>query len=161
MKQNRLLIPMLAVATAILGGLTYTCAGGPDVTTTAMLGKWKGSAQIIVAWCGQKSLPVECEIHRDGRVTGKIGDATLKDGRLKTNRGWLGKKLQVKTDYIVTGTLEGAIVAAEGVRRSSVKIPLNFDGTMFTGGLGTSGNKFGGKASGPLKAASLRLERAD
>lgn len=122
-----------------------------------MLGTWKGSADIIVDWCQQEKLDLLLTVQPNGVVTGKIGDAILKGGKIKRNRGWLGRRLKIKTDYIITGSLEGPIVASENVVRSKVKIPLHFSGTEFTGGLGTDGSKLGGARSGKLSAASLRL----
>ena len=127
----------------------------------AMAGHWKGSARIIVAWCQQTTLPVSITIHGDGTVAGTIGDAALKQARLKPNRGWLGRKLHLKTDYIVVGKLEGAIVAREHISRSGVSIPLNFTGTNFVGGVHTSGTHVGGKKHMVLSASSLTLVRSN
>lgn len=100
------------------------------------------------------------DIHADGSVTGTVGDAKLTEGRLLRNRGWLFRKLNWATDYIVTGGLDGAIVAAEGITRSSVKIPLDLNDGMFVGGVNTSGSDFGGKGSMWLAAKSLKLVRS-
>ena len=127
--------------------------------TSAMSGHWEGNAQVIVTWCRQKTLPVTLEIKPDGSVTGKVGDATLSKARLRRNRRWLGRKLHLKTDYIITGNLDGAIVAGEGIRRERVSIPLHFHGNTFSGGLHTSGTKLGGKEN-MILSARLDLARS-
>ncbi len=66
-----------------------------------MVGHWEGSARIIVSWCQQQNLQVAVDIAADGSVAGKVGDATLTKGRLKRNRGRLGRKLNLKTYYII------------------------------------------------------------
>ena len=137
-----------------------TC-GNKETVSEAMVGHWKGQARIIVAWCQQTNLPMELQIASNGQVTGTIGDATLKDGRLKRNRGSLGRKLNLKTDYIITGKLDGPIVAAENITRRSVNIPLNFSKGAYTGGVHTSGTHFGGKKSMIFSGAGLTLRRAD
>ncbi len=147
------------IVIVFLSTLIVSLADKTDGPTKSMIGDWKGSARIIVTWCRQNNLPLQLRIRENGTVTGSVGDATLKMGKLKRNRGWLGRKLKVKTDYIITGTLEGSIIAAEGIRRSRVKMPVNFDGKEFTGGFGTNGRKFGGKKSGELRAASLILKK--
>lgn len=124
-----------------------------------IVGQWKGHARIIVSWSQQTSLCVTLNIRDDATVTGKVGDALLTNGRLKKNRGWLGKNLEVKTDYIVVGDLKGAIVAAEGITRRRVKMPLNLADGALRGGLHTSGSKFGGKDQMILSAAGLCLNR--
>jgi hypothetical protein len=134
-------------------------AGGSAVTP-AMVGHWEGNAHIIVSWCHQKNLPVKVEIQADGSVTGSVGDAKLTAGRFGQNRGWLGRRLNLATDYIIAGDLDGPLVAAEGITRERVKIPLNFNGSAFQGGVNTSGSNFGGKASMWLAARSLELVRS-
>ena len=117
-----------------------------------MAGHWQGTGRIIVIWCQQTNLSIALEIKADGNVTGKIGDATLANGELRRNRGWLGKKLNIKTDYIITGRLSGPIIRAQSITRSGVKMPLNLSGGNFVGSIHTTGCKFGGKGRGILTA---------
>jgi hypothetical protein len=126
-----------------------------------MTGYWNGNARIIVSWCAQTNLHVAVTIHNDGTVTGAIGDALLEDGHLKRNRGWLGRKLHLKTDYIITGKLTGPIIAQEKITRSAVSVPLNFTQGTFRGGVHTSGTHVGGKRTMVLSAAPLTLTRTN
>jgi hypothetical protein len=126
----------------------------------AIVGHWKGNARIVVAWTKQKNLCVTLNIGDNGKVSGKIGDALLANGRLKKNRGSLGRKLKVKTDYIIVGDLQGTIIAAEGITRLHVKIPFNLSNGTLIGGIHTCGSKFGGKDQMILSAANLTLTRA-
>jgi len=151
---NRYLTRFTAALTLLLA--TSTSLATDTVVTPAMVRHWEGNARIIVSWCKQTNLPISLGIHSDGSVTGIIGDAVLSQGRLQRNRGWLGRKLHLKTDYIIIGDLAGSIVAAEGITRSGVKMPLNFSGGTFVGGLHTSGSKFGGKDR-MILSASLTL----
>jgi hypothetical protein len=124
-------------------------------------GQWMGKARIVVVWTKQRDLCVTLNIEADGAVTGNVGDALITNARLKKNRGSLGQKFNVKTDYIIVGDLQGAIIAAEGITRSHVKIPLNLSNGSLTGGIHTSGAKLGGKDHMILSAAGLTLNRAD
>lgn len=148
-------ISVLLVASPASSGLL----AAETAVSAAMVGHWEGSARIIVSWCQQQNLRVSVDIATDGTVTGNVGDATLTKGRLKRNRGRLGRKLNTRTGYIITGGLDGSIVVAEGIKRSSVKLPLNFRGGTFAGGLHTSGAMFGGKARMIPSASSLTLVR--
>lgn len=141
-----------------LANVPALCAADAPVDA-AMTGRWEGRARIVVAWCRQPTLPVAIDIHRDGRVTGRVGDADLVQGRLARNRGWLGRQLDLGTDYRITAELRGPLVAAEGISRASVSLPLNFADGSFTGGVHSSGSKFAGKAGGTLSASSLKLNR--
>ena len=154
------LIATLAILLPVL-----TSWATESVVTSAMVGHWEGNARIIVSWCHQKNLSVKVDIHADGSVTGTVGDAKLSEGHFESNRGWLLRKLNWATDYIITGGLDGAIVAAEGITRSRVKMPLNFIGGTFAGGVNTSGSGFEGfdgkKGEGTwLAAENLKLVRS-
>ncbi len=118
----------------------WNLCAAESIITPVMVGHWEGNARIIVSWCHQKNLRVAVDIHADGSVTGKIGDATLIGGSFEANRGWLGRKLNLATDYIITGKLDGAIVADEGIARDKIYIPLNLKDDAFVGGINTSGS---------------------
>jgi hypothetical protein len=129
------------------------------VVAPTMQGRWSGNARIVVSWCQQTNLPVALDIHPDGTVAGKIGDARLRNGWIEPNRGWLGHALTASSDYIIHGTLKGPIVAAEEISRPRVSIPLNVNHGVFTGSVATSGTVVGGKNTMTLSAASLKLTR--
>ena len=135
---RRSVLPYVAFMTVVFSGVSAAQSALP-----AMCGRWKGTADIVVNWTKARTLPVEIAIAADDRVTGKIGDATIVDGRFRANRGWLGRTLHVKTDWIIDGRLDGPIIAAENVVRDELMMPLNWKGSSFEGGIATSGNKIG------------------
>lgn len=94
-----------------------------------------------------------CGRERDGTV----GDGKLTGGRFQPNRGWLGRKLNLWSDYVIVGGLDGSLVAAEAVTRRSVALPLNYSSGTFKGGVHSSGAMFGGKDKMPFSAAYLTL----
>lgn len=151
-----LIRPFLATALLLVG--TTVSAAEPSVVPQ-WVGRWEGQAEIIVAWCRQKQLRVSVEVWPDGRVTGRVGEATLSGARLSRNRGWLGRQLGLATDWRIHGGLVGPVVAAEGIVRKSLSIPLDFRNGTWQGGVHTSGSKFGGVADGRLSAAGLILRR--
>jgi len=112
----------------------------PNAINPALVGHWEGNGRIIVSWCHQKNLTTKVDIHPDGSVTGTVGDATLTEGRFLKNRGWLGRKLNIETDYIITGDLDGPIVAAEGITRQRAMMPCNFDDGFIKGAVDTEGS---------------------
>ena len=155
---------LIVTLTVLLAALNLCAA--ENIVTPAMVGHWEGNARIIVSWCNQTNLTVAVDIHADGNVTGKIGNATLVAGRLQANRGWLGRKLNLATDYVITGKLDGAIVAAESIARDNIYIPLNLKDNAFVGGINTSGSscvfssKKTMKEKMSLSAMSLKLIRS-
>ena len=154
--------PHIAKLITIVAILLMACStqAAESIVTPAMVGHWEGTAHIVVVWCQHTKLPVKLDIHADGSVTGTVGDAKLTDGHFLRNRGWLGRKLNLWSDYIITGGLEGPIVAADGITRSRVAIPLNFTDGMFEGGVNTSGALWGGKKSQGFVAQDLKLVRS-
>ena len=105
-----------------------------NIVTPAMVGHWEGNARIIVSWCRQTNLTIAVDIHADGSVTGKIGDATLVAGHFLSHRSWPWGHT------IVTGKLDGAIVAAEDITRQNVTMICDFSGGSFNGQIDTSGS---------------------
>ncbi|MGD0086559.1 MAG: hypothetical protein ABSC24_05465 [Verrucomicrobiota bacterium] len=155
----------LIAALAMLLPVLTSCATDSAVTP-AMVGHWEGNARIIVSWCQQKNLTVKLDIHADGSVSGTVGDAKLTEGRFQQNRGWLGRKLNLWSDYIITGGLDGAIVAAEGIKRERVMLPLDYNDGIFKGGVATEGSlcvfssEQTRKEKMALTASSLKLIRS-
>ena len=128
-------------------------------TRDSMTGVWCGSARIVVDWTRQQNLGVRLEIPPSGAVTGQVGDARLIAGRLDANRGAVGRMLNIRTDYIIVGKLEGPIIASERITRSGVKIPVDWTGSEFRGSVQSEGWKFGGKDHMGLTAFPLVLRR--
>jgi hypothetical protein len=133
-------------------------AGIAQVTTPPMIGRWRGEAQVFVNWTKARTIPIDITIADHDRVIGRIGDATLVDGVLTRNRGWLGRALDMKTDYIVDAGLEGPLLAAENVVRKSARMPMNFRAGQWVGSVHSSGTATGGAAS-MIFTASFILNR--
>ena len=131
----------------------------PQTLSAGMAGAWSGNAEIFVNWTAQRSLPVKLTIAPDRSVIGTIGDATLRNGRFESTRNALERAVHEKTDWVVKGDLEGDVIKAEGIRRASVTVPLNWIDGRFEGGVNTSGSHLGGKESMWLAAGRLRLQR--
>lgn len=132
MNRTLYVVRWCAVFTALLAAWNLNAA--ESTVTPAMAGHWEGSARIIVSWCHQKNLAVAVDIHADGTVTGKIGDATLVAGHFLPYRSWPWRHT------IITGKLDGAIVAAEDITRLDVTVICDFSDGSFTGQIDTNGS---------------------
>ena len=129
-----------------------------ELPPSGMTGNWQGKGKIIVSWCEQDSLSFYLTITSDGKVSGKIGDAVIKNGQLKKNSlilRWLGN-----SEYIIEADLEGSIVKTENITRESIKLIVDFEDNCIVGDFRTSGGKFGGKdkmqMAGGLKVISVK-----
>jgi hypothetical protein len=136
-----------------------TSSSQTKATRDSMTGVWCGSAKIVVSWTTQRNLGIRLVVPPSGEITGQVGDARLVAGRLEVNRGAVGRMLDMKTDYIIVGKLVGPIIASEKITRGEVKMPLNWTGSEFQGGVNTDGWKFGGKDHMVLAASQLVLRR--
>lgn len=82
------------------------------------------------------TVEVQIEFLNDNNVVGKIGNAELKNCKLKENRGWLGRKLNLKTDLIIRGELVGGLFQNDSIKSKKISIPFNLKnnkpkGTLF------------------------------
>ena len=128
---------------------------GQTTSKEGFIGTWKGEGKIIVTWCEQKQLLFELHIDVDGNVSGLIGDAHIRHGKIKLNNiiyRWLGNK-----KYIINAELSNYLIKKEKIIRESIRIFLDFKKPFFTGGFHTSGSKFGGKEKMILSGISVNL----
>ena len=119
------------------------------------IGTWKGDSKIIVTWCKQKQLSFELNIDMDGNVSGEIGNAHIRHGKIRLNNiiyRWMGNK-----KYIIDAELSNYLIEKEKIKRESIRIFLDFKKLFLTGGFHTSGSKFGGKEKMILSGRSLKL----
>lgn len=75
----------------------------------------------------------------DGKVEGKVGDAVFTQAECRINRGELGRKLNIKTDYLITGKLSGKIFPESPIDEMDISLPFNMEkgklhGTLFQHG---------------------------
>lgn len=121
-----------------------SCSARSWTPPAEILGTWSGKSEVFAKFKKGESpsdhpddwIEITVTIHRDGRVEGAVGDAKLENCKVASNRGWLGRKLNIKTDYIVRGGyLEGAIVLDDSTSRREFTIPFNIVDGTFAGGL--------------------------
>ncbi|MFQ6609979.1 MAG: hypothetical protein ACE5D7_04170 [Fidelibacterota bacterium] len=110
-----------------------------------VIGRWDGQGQVIVSWCEKDSLNFSISIHSDGSVTGTIGDAQLKNGKIRRNS--LILSMLKNPEYLVEGNLSGPLVSDEGTYRNSAHYLLLdvISRNRLTGGFHSSGAHIGGK----------------
>jgi hypothetical protein len=108
----------------------------------ALTGAWRGKAEVFADFKKGDSpsehpedwIAVRISIEADGTVQGRVGNARFSDCRIARNRGWLGRKLNIKTDYIIRGGLKGRIVPDDTRQHRTFTIPFNLADGKLTGG---------------------------
>ena len=146
---------VLVAALTLLAGPRAT-AQRPDA---ALVGEWSGTAHITSDWCLQREIGVRVRIRDDGTVQGQVGDATLRDARIRSNRSRIARAMGLGTDWVIEGHLDGPIIAHEAVVRELVRLPLNWTGSALEGELATSGSYEPRRDDMVLLASGLVLRR--
>ncbi len=131
--------------------------GTQQAVGAELTGHWVGEGRIIVTWCEQKRLPYDLTIDAAGNVTGRIGDATLKNARL-SRRTALMKELGNRT-WLICGKLDGAIVASEEISREKLWLMFDPKGGHLEGSMNTSGPHIGGKGTMYMTVTGIVLNR--
>lgn len=139
-RHTPILLALLIVATLSAGCLVRPMDTIPD----SLLGTWHGEStvRLPIVFVPEPDddpgddvrvlIAIDITIHDDGTVTGTVGDAKMVDCVLKQNRGELGRRLNLATDYIIMdGYLVGPFVPADEVAEKAFTIPFNIvDGHM-------------------------------
>jgi hypothetical protein len=126
-----LIVAGLAVSVFIL-----LCAneafGMPPLMTPAlhplpdMVGTWEAKLG---------SMDAVFTINPDASVSGRIGDATLVNGRMIYNRSWFGRFMHWRTDYLIMSKLSRVVRPSERVAGDGFTAPLTIRGAGLEGAL--------------------------
>lgn len=99
-----------------------------------IIGTWEGNGVLFLPLAKEPppskfpddSPLITLTINDDGTVDGNIGNAVLKNCVAKSNRGWFGRWLNIKTDYIIkNGYLEGSLSPVDSVQIKKFTMPFN------------------------------------
>lgn len=110
----------------------------------SVVGKWSGYQKVsvrnkkdhhFVFINAPELVQLSLEIGENGKVTGFLGNAVFTDCEISKNRGWMGRFLNIKTDYIITGTLNGAIFPEDPILLKKISMPFNSNDNHFSGSL--------------------------
>ena len=119
-------------------------------------GHWVGSGKIIVSWCKQKKLNFDIKIDSKGKISGKIGDAKIKGGKIYSN--FLGI---LNRDYVIEVELEGFVVKKEKIKRKKMRLMVDTKGDYLIGAFRSSGLKIGDKNSMAMTGVDLVLKKVE
>lgn len=126
----------------------------PRALAAGIVGTWEGHAAVRSPSVPPAGIPVTLTIAADLRVTGTVGDAVLKEGRFRENRGPVGRLFRLGTEFMIEGTLEGPLVGKDGVVRQRVRMPVDMVGEELRGDLNATGG-------GTLISVRLLLRQTD
>ena len=132
-KMNDMKIRMMCIGWLLRTVWTGCTAGDvPWTPSETLVGTWEGKSEFYVPFFekgasqGEHSdEPVAIRIHiaSDGSVDGQVGTARLVGCKIKHNRGWFGRMLNLWSDYVISdGWLEGPVFSAD----QETKRPFDF-----------------------------------
>ena len=126
-----LIVVGLAVAVFIL-----LCAneafGMPPLMTPA----FHPPPELVGTWEAKRgSMDAVFTINPDASVSGRIGDATLVNGRMIYNRSWFGRFMHWRTDYLIMSKLSRVVRPSERVAGDGFTAPLTIRGAGLEGAL--------------------------
>ncbi len=144
--ENRRYVVIIIVLGALFAGCGATAI---EEVPPSLIGTWQGECEINLPVAfnptqlpedvarTQQAVDVTVIINGDASVEGAVGEALLAKSVLKRNRGELGRRLNVASDYIIIdGYLTGPIVAGEDEsERKSFTIPFDLVDDQIHGGL--------------------------
>ncbi len=129
-------IIVIILTTLLLISAAYWAIATPFNHTISddVIGNWEGTCEVFADFKigeypsthAEDQIFIVLKIDETGNVTGKIGDAVLKDGQLKRNRNKLGELIGINSDYVVTNaTIEGKISSVDSIESRTITIPFN------------------------------------
>lgn len=130
-----------ALMFAILLAALTSCAGSPTVPGKRLVGKWHGQDRfsgMSYEEVTKKKVKIQdvetlVIIAPDGKVTGHVGGAEFVGCAVTANRGWFGRLLHIKTDFIIIGEITGAAVPGSEGGTHSINAPFNLTDSSITG----------------------------
>ncbi len=134
----------------VLAMLLASCgATSIDQVDPSLIGTWHGECEISLPVVfnpdqlpdsverTRQAVALDITIQEDATIKGTVGEANLEESLLKRNRGELGRRLNMASDYIIIdGHLSGPIVSGQDeTELKSFTIPFDLIGDEIRGGL--------------------------
>jgi hypothetical protein len=110
----------------------------------SIVGNWSGKHLVVVRTQtngkynfikSPGALDFNITIHKDGNVTGTLGTAAFEGCEINKNRGWIGKMLNLKTDFVIKGKLVGAIFPEDPNKNKIISMPVDLENNTLKGSL--------------------------
>jgi hypothetical protein len=122
-------------------------------------GTWIGEGRVNVDWVARRRLAVELVISAEGLVSGRVGDARLVEGFVRTNRSEVSRALGIWSDWAIEGRLQDELLADERFVAQRVLIPIDLSAGRLEGRVHADGAFLDGRRGGRLDVIELALVR--
>ena len=135
-----------------VGGGALVLSGSNESTSATSSDSWHPPEALVGTWLGkdrihappEKGSPsqiykdfvtIRVHIASDGRVDGQVGTARFAECKIKSNRGWLGRMLNLWSDYLICdGWLKGPVFRTDrDDAQRPFAIPFGLEGGTLKG----------------------------
>jgi hypothetical protein len=137
--------PRAAILLAMFAILlpAFTLLASETVAVSDLAGQWHGKSHFTgisyKEYTQKKVAPQDVEIllhiSAEGKATGQAGGAELSDCVVESNRGWFGRLLHIKTDFIIRGKIIGAVAIGSENGTNTINAPFNLLDNRIKGAL--------------------------
>ena len=160
---NLRIAKVMATLAILLPVLTSWADASATVPDKSLIGRWHGQnhffgmsrKEIVEKKVAIQYVETKLEISANGKVTGRVGGAELSGCVVEANRGWFGRLLHIKTDFIIRGKIVGAVAPGSEAGIHSISAPFNLNGPHVVGSMFVIHGAF----TYPYPFLSLRLSR--
>lgn len=129
-------------------------AKASSTVPTYLVGRWAGSMHSVVSFVHKTVWTVDLTIRPDGSVTGRIQDATIRNGHVRK----LVRGPFLDSHYQVVVSLDGDLVSSEGIYRPNFHLYLNVSRRQLTGFGASSGSEMFAGASKERMAQAMKIQ---
>ena len=150
--------PLALIGAVFLAQVFPSTPMGPPAQ---FVGEWRGTAKVVQVLTLDRVFPVRVSIHRDGTVTGAVGESTLRGGRFMRHRPVAISREERRDlmEYMIRAQLVGPVLTAERISAREVFIPLDYADGRFEAAVHTHGTVIAGREVG-IFSSELTLRRS-
>jgi len=144
MKVKSYLIALLSIILMLLLSYSKSESATNWTPPSSIVGDWSGKHLVVVRTKtngkynfikSTGAVNFNLSIHLDGNVTGTLGNASFEGCMVKKNRGWIGRVLNLKTDFVIKGNLVGAIFPDDQNKNKVISMPVDLENNTLKGSL--------------------------
>lgn len=127
---RKIIVSFFRIAALAFSILILNACGSKDLPAS-LSGTYSGKADLILrSDTVGKFVFVEDSVFvnitiSNTLISGNIGNASFDACKIRSNRGWLSRKLNLKTDFLITGNLVGLLNEKDSTSIKDLSIPFN------------------------------------
>lgn len=144
MKKHSLYITLIPIILVLLFIQPNSLSAENWSPPASLVGNWSGKHLVVLRTKKDGkfnyikhpgAVNFSISINQNCKVSGSLGTAVFEDCIIQKNRGWIAKKLNLKTDYVIQGKLVGSIFPEDVIKNKIISMPINIENGRIKGSL--------------------------